>query len=142
MGADHASDSAVQRRVEEHIFRLVSEELHFELEHRVWTEARTTLPDGARIDVDGYWLFTIQGVPLIGLVAVARQHRTTQLERRCPTTSRPSSSRRANEVRSGPAKVASGISRSPRWAAAELSSSGDLAPYAVTDAPTPRHPQL
>jgi len=54
MGAGHASDSAVQRRVEEHILRLASEELHFELKHRVWTEARTTLPDGARIDVDGY----------------------------------------------------------------------------------------
>jgi len=54
MGAGHASDSAVARRVEEHILRLASEELHFELKHRVWTEARTTLPDGARIDVDGY----------------------------------------------------------------------------------------
>jgi len=54
MGAGHASDSAVQRRVEEHILRLASEELHFELKHRVWTEARTTLPNGARIDVDGY----------------------------------------------------------------------------------------
>jgi len=54
MGAGHASDSAVQRRVEEHILRLASEKLHFELKHRVWTEARTTLPNGARIDVDGY----------------------------------------------------------------------------------------
>jgi len=43
MGAGHASDSAVQRRVEEHILGLASEELHFELKHRVWTEARTTL---------------------------------------------------------------------------------------------------
>jgi len=54
MGAGHASDSAVQRRVEEHILRLASEELHFELKHRVWTDARTTLSNGARIDVDGY----------------------------------------------------------------------------------------
>jgi len=54
IGTGHASDSAVQRRVEDHILRLASEELHFELRHRVWTEARTTLPDGARIDVDGY----------------------------------------------------------------------------------------
>jgi len=54
IGAGHASDSAVQRRVEEHILRLASEKLHFELKHRVWTEARTTLPNGARIDVDGY----------------------------------------------------------------------------------------
>jgi len=50
MGAGHASDSAVQRRVEEHIFRLAAEKLHFELKHRVWTEARTTLPNGARTE--------------------------------------------------------------------------------------------
>jgi len=47
MGSGHASDSAVQRRVEEHILKLASEELHSELKHRVWTEARTTLPNGA-----------------------------------------------------------------------------------------------
>ncbi len=54
MGAGHAGDSAVQRRVEEHILRLASEELHFKLKHRVWTEARATLSNGARVDVDGY----------------------------------------------------------------------------------------
>jgi len=32
MGAGHASDSAVQRRVEEHILKLASGELHFETE--------------------------------------------------------------------------------------------------------------
>jgi hypothetical protein len=58
MGAGHASDSAVPRRVEEHTLKLASEELHFELKHRVGTEARTTLPNGARIDVDGYRLRT------------------------------------------------------------------------------------
>ena len=58
MGSGHASDSAVPRRVEEQILKLASEVLHFELKHRVWTEARTTLPDGARIDVDGYRLRT------------------------------------------------------------------------------------
>jgi len=58
MGTGHASDSAVQRRVEEHILKLASEALHFEVKHRVWTEARTTLPNGARIDVDGYRLRT------------------------------------------------------------------------------------
>ncbi len=58
MGSGHAGDSAVPRRVEEHILKLASEELHFELKHRVWTEARTTLPNGARIDVDGYRLRT------------------------------------------------------------------------------------
>jgi len=66
MGAGHASDSAVQRRVEEHILRLASEELHFELKHRVWTEARTTLPNGARIDVDGS-ATDLEGLLVLGL---------------------------------------------------------------------------
>ena len=50
----HASDSAVQRRVEEHILGLAGEKLGVELKHRAWVETRTTLPEGARIDVDGY----------------------------------------------------------------------------------------
>ena len=65
-GAGHASDSAVQRRVEEHIFRLAAEKLHFELKHRVWTEARTTLPHGARIDVDGS-ATDLEGLLVLGL---------------------------------------------------------------------------
>src|SRR5699024_3232658 len=55
---------------------------------------------------------------------------------RWPTTSRPRSSRRANVVRSGAVKVASGTSRSSRWAASELPSSEDLDPYPTSDAPT------
>src|SRR5699024_7202374 len=56
---------------------------------------------------------------------------------RWPTTSRPRSSRRANVVRSGAVKVASGTSRSSRWAASELPSSEDLDPYPTSDAPMP-----
>ena len=66
MGAAHASDSAVQRRVEEHILRLASEKLHFELKHRVWTEARAPLLDGARIDVDGS-ATDLEGLLVLGL---------------------------------------------------------------------------
>ena len=55
---------------------------------------------------------------------------------RCPTASRPSSSRRANVVRSGLVKVASGTSRSSRWAASELPSCEGLDAYPRTDAPT------
>ncbi len=58
----------MQRRVEEHILRLASKELQVELKHRVWTEARTTLPSGARIDVDGYC-----ADPLIYAEVFARQ---------------------------------------------------------------------
>ena len=66
MGAGHASDSAAQRGVEEHILRLASEKLHFELKRRVWTEARTTLPDGARIAVDGS-ATDLEGLLVLGL---------------------------------------------------------------------------
>ncbi len=64
MGAGHAS--AVQRRVEEHIFRLAAEKLHFELKRRVWTEARAPLLDGARIDVDGS-ATDLEGLLVLGL---------------------------------------------------------------------------
>jgi hypothetical protein len=49
--------------------------------------------------------------------------------RRWPTTTRPSSSRRQNVVRSGQPKAASGTSRSSRWAALEPPSSEDLDTY-------------
>jgi hypothetical protein len=47
---------------------------------------------------------------------------------------------RQNVVRSGRAKVASGMSRSSGWAASELPSSGGLDPYPATDAPPPATP--
>ncbi len=43
MGSGHASASAVPRRVEEHILKLASEELHFELKHRVPGALRLSL---------------------------------------------------------------------------------------------------
>jgi hypothetical protein len=43
-------------------------------------------------------------------------------------------------VRSGLVKVASGTSRSSRWAASELPSSEDLDPYPGIDAPTASTP--
>ena len=53
--------------------------------------------------------------------------------RRWPTTTRPSSSRRQNVVRSGQPNVASGTSRSSRWAAQEPPSSEDFDTYPGTD---------
>jgi len=70
--------------------------------------------------------------------STTRQARTARSDSsRCPTTCRPSSSRRANVVRSERVKVASGASRSSRWAARELPSSEGLDPYRATDAPKP-----
>lgn len=50
----HVSDSAAQRRAEQRILELAGQVLRIELTHRPWSEARMTLPDGARVDVDGY----------------------------------------------------------------------------------------
>jgi hypothetical protein len=60
--------------------------------------------------------------------------------RRWPTTTRPSSSRRQNVVRSGQPKAASDTSRSSRWAAQEPPSSEDLDTYPGTDAPATIQP--
>lgn len=51
---EHVSDSSTQRRVEQRILELAGQMLGVELEHRPWAEARTNLPGGARVDVDGY----------------------------------------------------------------------------------------
>src|SRR5699024_4263694 len=67
-----------------------------------------------------------------------RQARTARSgSRRCPTTSRPSSSRRQNVVKSGAAKVASGTSGSSGWLVLELPSSEALDAY--PDSATPAH---
>src|SRR5699024_6302928 len=56
---------------------------------------------------------------------------------RWPVAVRPSPSRPQKASRSGDEKVAWGMSRSSRWRASELPSSGDLDVYPRTDAPTP-----
>lgn len=54
MGTTHPSDSAVQRRAEQRILELAGQLLGVELTHRPCAEANMTVPDEARVDVDGY----------------------------------------------------------------------------------------
>ena len=54
MGTTHPSDSAVQRRAEQRILELAGQLLGVELTHRPRAEANMTVPDEARVDVDGY----------------------------------------------------------------------------------------
>src|SRR5665647_3983944 len=65
-----------------------------------------------------------------------RQARTARSgSMRCPTTIRPSSSRRVNVVRSGTENVASGTSRSSDDGGSHASHLEDLDPHPRTDAP-------
>lgn len=50
----HVSDSSVQRGAEQRILELAGQVLGFDLKHRPWVDAKTALPGGARVDVDGY----------------------------------------------------------------------------------------
>ncbi len=50
----HASDSAAQRTSEIRILELAGEHLSVGLVHRVWSQAQTRLPNGAKFDCDGY----------------------------------------------------------------------------------------
>ncbi len=50
----HANDSAVQLTAEIRILELAGEHLSVRLVHRVWSQAQTRLPNGAKFDCDGY----------------------------------------------------------------------------------------